>query len=289
MGIDVRLEKSLNKIDLVYIPKQRKAQLPGEDSRWLPREILLNIDNETLGRVTVPEDIDYYYLEEDILNEALDNNFAVRASTNLGPVDLYISYFYGASNSPEIGLETTITSGPGDPVTDSNVGLQPIYYTHEQSSLGLVLTLDHAILRFETAYSNTIDEDDFLTPWSWKNAASLETQLNFMRYTITLLIEGYYAKNGDAASNLFGSNSRAFDEALLVGLRWPFSTSTHLQLTAFFDLASEGNSQSLEYNFKIHKTLGASLFIDLIGGNEESLIGTYRNNDRAGLLLKYYF
>lgn len=286
----IRWESLSSNFDFFFIPRQRQARFPGEDSRWLPREILLNYSTD-IGKVILPDNLTYYYLSKEELDHALSNNVGIAFETRQDNFDINALYFRGAAHNPEIGIKTSLhtITGQTDLIADELIGLRPIYYLTETTGANVIWASMLFLLRLETAYINTLSDNEALTPWSWRSGIALEKTIAVGAQSLTVVWEGYYAKHGKTTNNLFSSSQRIFDEATALGVRMALSSSRSLMLTNLYDLNIAGSYWRLSYSDKVFDQIGIEFAVDLIDAPEESLLGTYNKNDRYSLNLTGYF
>ena len=74
--------------DFLYIPTNPGGSMPGEESRWLPREVFIPLDSANNTVLLLPESLRNHYGTTTDLDNARDNNFALRLQKHLGPVTL---------------------------------------------------------------------------------------------------------------------------------------------------------------------------------------------------------
>ncbi|HMN69323.1 MAG TPA: hypothetical protein PKC28_12350, partial [Bdellovibrionales bacterium] len=141
----------------IYIPKQRRAELPSTDSRWLPRSFLTNPGNAE-GTVVLPDFIEYRFGEPETLSKALDNNWGIRLTSNLGSFDFALMHFEGAAPSPKVRPTIVADAGstPTEVVARSSIDLQVVSYRVRTSGFGFAWAGDNLIVRVESAYQHTI-------------------------------------------------------------------------------------------------------------------------------------
>src|SRR5690606_3176094 len=85
----------------IYIPIRQRSLLPSEDSRWLPRTVL--IDPQFGGvRAVIPKFMEYEIDPHQTLDHALEHNYGAKISTHLGSWDLQAFHVNGAATSPKV-------------------------------------------------------------------------------------------------------------------------------------------------------------------------------------------
>jgi len=296
--IELDYNKEVIGVHAVYIPRQRRGLLPSEDSRWLPRSFLVNVDPR-YGRVIIPPFLEYDFDGDEVLESgsnknvlttnALDHNAGLRLNSHLGRLDLFAMHFEGAAPQPKVRPTIVLVASGNDFEAVSPVKLTPVYYRVRTSSLGMVWALDKLIVRAESAYQHTISEDPLLQPWSWANVLALETNVNVGATSMILLSQFYYTVNPQAPDNMISSSYRLFDRTGVFGMRWPFSE----KITFTGSLLYEANTKGMFWMASFEQKLSDSLRFGLgwrdFSAQEDGLIKTFERNDHATVDLTYFF
>lgn len=272
-------------LDLIYIPVQRPPQLPSQDSRWLPREFLINIQDQTLGRIEIPKFLQYEYRKSETFDDALHNNYGAKLASHLGSWDFQITHFEGVANSakihPIIDLDFNVARSP--------IYLAPLYYRVRTTGFGFVWAREKWIYRGETAYQHTISQDKLLQPWSWASVLAVETNVDMGTTTVTLLAQAYYTKNPQAADNLASSSYRIFDRTGVLGARWAYSENLTFTLSALYETEADGLFAMAAFDNKITDHLRWGLGWKNFSAQRDGLIKTYEKNSHGTMDLTYFF
>jgi len=272
-------------LDLIYIPVQRPPQLPSKDSRWLPRDVLINIPLESYGELQIPKNMQYEYDHADTENRALNNNYGAKLASHLGSLDVQLTHFEGAAPSPKIRPHPVVNF----PVLESPLVLTPVYYRVRTSGIGFVYATEKWIFRGESSYQHTISQDPILQPWMWSNVLGVETNLDLGSSTMTVLAQYYYAKNPQAADNLIASNYRIFDHTVVAGMRWAYSEKLTINLSGVFETGTNGLFAMGGFDQKLTDHLTWGLSWKNFSAEEEGLIKTYAKNSHGTLDMTYFF
>jgi hypothetical protein len=297
--VELDFDKEVFGVHAIYIPRQRRSSLPSEDSRWLPREFLVNVDS-SFGRIDIPKQLEYDIDGDEVLEtgskrnnlttNALDHNAGLRLSSHLGSLDLFAMHFEGAAPQPKVRPSITIdTSTSPNPTALTPIGLRPMYYRVRTSGVGLVYAFEKVILRGESAYQHTINTDPLLQPWMWSSVVALETNLSLGSTSLILLTQFYYTENPQSPDNLISSSYRLFDRTGVLGARWAWSESLTLNGSILFEANTTGVFAQLGFENKISDALRWGLSWRDFSSPKEGLIKTYDSNDHANLDLTYYF
>lgn len=276
-------------IQALYIPKQARTLFPSTDSRWLPREVLINTTNAD-QTVLLPSSFRYYYPGYQDLENALENNFGFKLDSRLGDFDLSFIYFEGTSITPQTRVLATfdvVSISPDILQARTDIGLIPVYFKQRMSGLSSTWTHDDFLLKIESIYSESMSDDPIIPPWSWQNGLAIEIPANFGETSATFLLQTYYGENKDAIDNMISSSSRLFDRSLLFGVRIAFSTETSLTSSILYDYRGQSVYGRIQGDHKWSQNWKSSLTVDILEGDRDTLLGTYDRNDRAVLVLSY--
>jgi hypothetical protein len=287
--VDLQYTGDLGKLQFLYIPQPTRTLLPSADSRWLPRRFILNSSaiNET---VLLPESFNYYYPNYYELNNALKNNFGARVSATFDTLDMNVVYFNGASNNTQVTptFQADIVSiDPSILQARSDIGLSPVYFRTETFGANFVWAPSDIIFKLETAYARTLEKAPGLPEWSWQSGTGLEVPYTLFSFSTTTVLQFYYGENKDPAENLVSSSSRMFDRAFLIGERIQWSSKVSSLLTYLHDYKNSGYYFMANTSYSVNDAWKLSLQIDILGGKPDSLFGTYKQNDRAILMVSY--
>jgi hypothetical protein len=276
-------------LELVYVPVQSESILPGEKSRWLPRDIAMNraLDNYS---VALGPEFKYSYVNRLEIDNALKNNAGARVDYHGSRVDLQGIYFEGAATAPAIYtplIELELSSG--NVAYANHVTLQPVYSRRRTAGLGSVVTLETTIIRMAYAYSDRISQYAGLPGWAHAAVAGVEQNFALGQSTLTALLQASYGHHEERSDNTITSLDRIFDQGWLLGIRAATSSDWAFTMAGFYDAAHGGGFAQVKTERKIGDGWLASLNLDWIDGPIESPLGTYRRNKRATLGLVSFF
>lgn len=273
----------------LYIPRQARTLFPSADSRWLPREVLINASTAE-QTILLPSTFNYFSPGYQELDQALQNNFGVKLDSRWNDFDFSVMYFEGASITPQTRIlfsADVVSIDPDILQARTDIGLIPVYFKQQTSALSTTWTQSAFVLKLESTYSKSSSKDSILPPWSWQNGLGVEIPWNFGEVGTTFLIQTYYGENEDALDNLISSSSRLFDRSVLLGIRCSFSTETTLTSSFLYNYRDESSYGRLQFDHKWSTHWKSSLTLDALQGTANTLLGTYDKNDRAILTLSY--
>jgi hypothetical protein len=279
----------------LYIPWQAKAILPSTDSRWLPRQTLLNLqDNE--GKLLLPTNPQYNYGDATQLNDALENNFGFNLSKHWDSLDVHLIYFNGTTSEPTFNWTTatpaqTVSLTPPVLQLNGTITLLPVYYRTETTGFGFSTTAGPVIIRGETAYTNAISSgaNDYFSAWSWQNALGVEKNFDFSSTTLTVVLQYYNGKYPNPADNLISSRVRLFDNTPALGFHWSLSDDKTIYGMVMYEIPQDGAIAVLGYQMKLTDSIHWDISYRELTANKPGLIQTYNDNNHADMKLIYYF
>lgn len=288
-SVDLKVQFSNWSLQGVYIPKQPRSILPATDSRWLPREILIN--TAAAGQtLLLPGEFNYSYrnvIEED---DPRDHNFALRLNTTTSSVDFAVLHYQGNSPLPQFNIFATGTPHPTLPNTiniNSDIELQALLYKQRTTGGQITWSPGSWLLKLESIYTHTLADAPNIPRWSRQSALGIERSLYIGETSITLLLQGYSGDSDLGVDNLIGSSTRIFDESALLGLRFGFSTRTSLTLSALYDFANDSSFITSIFSTRLWRRFNLNITGTLIEGAEDSLLGSYNTNDRIKVTIAY--
>ena len=206
--------------DLIYIPKQEIARLPGENSLWWPREYSVpNLENDTV--LLLPEEVKYQIDDPEFQNGARDNNLALRFQYLGENRDLTLAFYEGMAVMPKLNPVITVIPIEVSPKTiyllESPIEIQPSYYRHRVMAFAYVQTLKDIILRVSANHSQPIFEGKNSDLWREQGVLSLEK--NFPKITFLLQVVASKRPQSTEVSLV----SSLLDKSLMAGFRWPIN------------------------------------------------------------------
>ncbi len=276
-------QEALN-INLIYIPIQRAPVLPSTDSRWLPRQFLLNAQTAQ-GRIVIPKFMEYKYDKQEVLDHALNNNFGAKLASHMGSFDVQITHFEGAAPNPKaratVDLDFLTARSP--------LHIAPVVYRVRTTGMGFVWAREKWIYRGETAYQHTISDDPLLQPWSWASVLGAETNIDMGSSTLTLLGQYYYTRNPQAPDNFVSSAYRLFDRTAIAGGRWAYSETLTILFSALYETQTQGLFWMAGFDRKLSESMRWGLAWRDFSAQREGLIKTFDHNDHATFEMTYYF
>lgn len=278
----------------IYIPFQAKPIFPSNDSRWLPRSSISNVNVNVLNQpatAILPPSPVYDIQSPVTVNSALNHNFGLNLVKHWESFDLHGMYFNGAASTPSFLLDLNGAFTP--PVFNLNnpIVLHPMFYRTETSAIGFTANLGDVILRGESTYIATVHPPDAynISPWMWQNGVALEKNWDLGSTTLTQLVHYYYAKYPNAGSNLPDSGYRLFDNSGMLGFRWAINDEKYFYASILYNFPQQGIFWIAGYSQKLTDALRWDVSWRDISARKDGLLKTYGQNDHAVLDLTYFF
>jgi hypothetical protein len=269
----------------IFIPQQAKSQLPGENSRWLPRDIY--VPPTSNYQFNLPPVVSYSYLSDLVLDNALANNFGARLEFHIKSVDLSLVEFEGASLTPAILVgasgQTVQISSPVIINADPDISLQPVYFRQRTSGVTLVAPINETIFRLALSYTQPISKGPSIPGWSYSSVFAVERSFSIGRGTLTLVPQYSNGQHQDSAGNEVTSLSRLFDRAFMLGTRYAPSESWSITPTALYDTLTDNKYYDLEILHTLTDQVSATIAGEIFAGKPGTMLGSYQRNSRASL------
>jgi hypothetical protein len=284
--------------EAVYIPKQRKTLLPGENSRWMPRDVYRARSLGTAfgeARIILPSNMQYRYVSDVVVDNALDHNLALRLKFRFSGFDWTLAAYQGAAQAPDVRLREVTVSGQsilGNVATvevDPDVGLQAGFYPVRMTGTSFVWVMGDFLVKGASAYTHVLNRRFDLPARYWENVLGLERTFGLGKGTLTALLQGTFVDRGDALDTNSVSLARMFDRAAMGALRWAPNESWTALLSYLRDTRFKGDLWVGEASYRLTDGWRAKLSGQMLNGPMETPLGTYRRNDRvtASLLAQF--
>lgn len=279
--------------ELVLIPTNREALLPGPESRWLPREIYIpqTPDNDLV--LLLPQNLRYRYGTRQSLENALQNNIAFRIQRHGSVLDLALSFFEGAAPFPLIQPTVTGTITQISPKTvisvDPDVLLNTKNYRLRQGGFSLVSSQMDFLLKFATSYSQSLGEDPLLPGWTHENVLGLEKTFNLGSegILIAVLQHSFITAQRTDDSNL--SVVEIFRRGWMLGGKLSWKEVWNFSLLSLYDSIHGSHYEELGISRRFFDRWVVNLTGNFIQGPHDTALGVYEKNDSYSLSLSRSF
>ncbi|UOF02015.1 hypothetical protein [Bdellovibrio reynosensis] len=279
-------------IELVYIPQNRGAILPGTESRWLPREIYVPEAPENDLVLALPDRPRYKYGTETELDDALKNNAAFRVQYHGAIVDVGLSFYEGVAAFPiiqpvvtgdviEVSPKTVLAVAP-------DITLNTRNYRTRHAGLAFTSNQFGFLFKLASAYNQSLGTDPYLPGWSNDSVVGFEKQFSFDKGLLVAVLQHSFTRSQkESESNL--SVSEIFRSAWMMGFRLSWAEVWTYSLSGLYDSNHGSNfyEVGLSRRFFDRWVLGVSG--SYIAGESDTPLGVYEKNDSFSMNLSASF
>ncbi|KYG63941.1 hypothetical protein AZI86_14105 [Bdellovibrio bacteriovorus] len=278
--------------DLIYIPQNKGAILPGENSRWLPREIFIpeTPDNDIV--LLLPETLRYRFGARENLNDALDNNIAARIQWR-GFVDLGLYYYDGVASFPLVKPQVTGSVVQVSPKTvvsvDPDVFLKTQNYRLRQGAISMVRNQWDLLFKLAATYQQSIGDDSYLPGWMQETVLAMEKNFQFGSdgMLIAVLQKSFISSEKSNDSNL--STTEIFRDSWMLGGRLSWSEVWSASLLGLLETRHNSNYSEFGIGRRLGDAWNLNISARLISGDAQNPLGVYEKNDSYSLSLSRSF
>lgn len=267
----------------VYIPFFSTSILPVKNSIWnLPLPAVIE---SPCGKYFIPV---FNYLPDYAPDKNLKNGqYAFKLDKQGSGFDLSTSYYHGYSHLPEITKSFSFLN-----FDSVKVNIQKNYLPKDIIGFDFATTLGKFGIRGEGAY--------FMT--SGKQAKLIKYQYDYLQYALGVDFRK------DINNNNFYFIVQWMQEIVPSGNKYPLTSFNHLfqksllarvefnsrnilsaSMQALYDFEFKDYYLRPHINYKIFDGLELSLIGDILNGDDRSLFGIYKFNDRIQMKAKYSF
>lgn len=294
-ALSVIFSQSFNSWDyeIVYIPENQSARLPGTQSRWLPREVFIPEGTQSEFVLNLPEELRYTYSPRQNLNDALKNNFAMRLQRPGASFDTAISFFEGAANFPLVQPEVTGTVVQVSPKTiinvDTDVTLHSKNYRIRHGGLAITVTRPQFLLKYATAYTQSLGADPLLPGWTHESVLGLEKNFNLSADLLLITILQHSFINSERNSDSNFSVKEIFRRAWMLGGRLIWKDTWTFSFLGLQETLHLSHYEEISIAHRLQDHWNISLMANLISGPKDTALGVYHNNSSVSFSVSRSF
>ncbi|WP_413292380.1 hypothetical protein ACLSU7_13310 [Bdellovibrio sp. HCB185ZH] len=268
--------------DLIYIPKAREAIMPGENSRWLPRDVFIPQVPENNLVLLLPPNLRYHWGKNETLNDALDNNVALRLQKTISIFDISLTGFDGAGGYPIIEPQVTGTIVQVSPKTviqvDPDVTLNRKQRRIRQGGFTLVSHQWDFLFKYATSYTDDYGDYVNLPGWLHENVLGIEKTFNFNdAMLITILQYSFLDSEKQNDSNI--SLTEVFRRSWMAGGRLTWKEVWNASVLGLYDTLNYSTFFEMTLGRRFFDAWSVNLTADFIAGSSENPLGVYSKND----------
>lgn len=278
--------------DLMYIPKSREAIMPGENSRWLPREVFIPQVPGNNIVLLLPGNLRYQWGSSQVLDDALDNNFALRLQKTFSIFDISISGFDGAASYPIIEPQVTGSIVQVSPKTviqvDPDVRLDMKQYRIRQGGFSLVSRQWDFLFKYATSYTDDYGTYNNLPGWLHEHVLGLEKTFNFNDAMLIAIIQ-YSFLDSQKSNDSNISITEIFRRAWMAGGRLTWKEVWNASILGLYDTVHYSHFLEVTLGRRLFDAWSVNLTADFIAGSSENPLGLYSKNDSYLLTISRSF
>lgn len=284
-------------LDLVYIPRQFRHELPTTTSRYLPRDASFGSYVAEFQGNPVPiqlpqEPLRFRYAETRDPSHALDHNFAARYHHSVGSFDVHLVGFEGIPSFPDFSdPAVTLTPINFSPLTlelQPDVELEPKYQRVRIAGVGFSGDIAGVIVKFAHAESWRATRD-FEISLPRTSVLGLEKSFGVSGLDLTLLYQAARVEDSSRLANSVYSTREIFDQSHLIGLRLSRGIDWNLLLGALYAPPSGAQITQAEMQYRLSDTYQLRAATQLIRGRAGTLAASLEKASDAQLGFLVYW
>jgi hypothetical protein len=282
-SVSLNYSESWFEADLVYIPDARPSQLPGENSRWLPRQIYLSQNQISSVELLIPDQFNYSYLSRRNLGNPILSNFAGRLQAHLESMELALYGYDGIAAMPAIQPFVTgnaVAAGPPQVIrVNSNVQLQLMDYRQQTAGASATKTFGSWQLKGEAAWTQSSQEAAAYEGWSLATVLALEKSWNVSsEASLTTVLQYSSARRQALSGNDLSSFTDFFNSNWMLGGHFTWRDKDAVTFFYSYDVLTLSWLADLSYERSLSDAWKISCGGTSIDGPSSSPLGAYANN-----------
>lgn len=210
--------------------------------------------------------------------------YAVKAATTLGKIDISLSYYNGYNDLPVQFLQYA-TPVSADSV---HVLIQPEYRPWEVIGADFSSVLGKFGVRGEGAYFITDDRqrlNDFRNKPYFQYVLGIDRRWD----KLYLLFQWLHEFTSEEQKFSYQDLNHVFQQSLMARVECSVGDYAQLAVKGVYNIAAEDYYLRPELNYDITGGLKLTVLADILDGPKNGFFGQYRNNDRVQVRMKYSF
>jgi hypothetical protein len=288
-GLSFSQEKSDVSWEVLYVPRQTPATLPGAHSPWLPRKNRLPIESEDT-EIRIPDNVEYQYLGAQTVNNALNHNVTMKLQKKSDSFEGQLIYYNGLSHSPYLLTRVTgtlLSVNPDIIAVTSPVKLIPFYYRHHVLAGTFNVPLGSWAIHGGMNWMKPQGSDERIPDETTLGVIGLEKSFESDFGMITTIVDYVRQKRQDADQISFLRS--IMEEAVTGGVRIPFGEETQLFAGGLYDLVGKSSLYKATLSHRMTSSLSVEAQGQILQGPSKTLIGLYQRHDSYQLKLIWSF
>lgn len=279
--------------EVVFIPLNQGSLLPGDNSRWLPRQIFLpqTADNDLI--LLLPENLRYHSRARKNLGTSAENNYAFRLQRRGEFIDFSLSAYEGAAGFPLIVPEVTGAIVQVSPKTvirvDPDVTLNSYNYRIRQGGISFVSNQMNFLFKAVGSYTETLEDNPNLQKWTNENILGLERTFTFGDSGMLIAILQYSFLNTEKKNDSNLSVSEIFRSAYMAGGRLSWKEVWGANFLGLYDSIHGSTYQEYSLSRRFLDAWVLSGTASFIQGSDDTPLGVYGKNSSYSISLSRSF
>lgn len=279
--------------EMIFIPQNQGSLLPGDHSRWMPREVFLP---QTAGNdlvLLLPENLRYHSRSRKNLGDSAENNYALRLQRRGEVIDFSFSAFEGASGFPLIVPEVKGDIVQVSPKTiirvDPDVILNSYNYRIRQAGISFVSNQMNFLFKAVGSYTETLEDNPNLQKWTNENVLGLEKTFTLGDSGMLIAILQYSFLNTEKKNDSNLSISEIFRSAYMGGGRLSWKEVWSANFMGLYDSIRGSLYQEYSLSRRFRDAWVVSATASFIQGSSDTPLGVYSKNNSYALSLSRSF
>lgn len=268
--------------DVLYVPWQTPARLPGNNSPWWPRRTDLPLGNKDT-QLLVSDAPTFEVLHHESRNQALVDNYGGRMQIHYEAWDFSAAMFEGAAQIPlfrPIISGDLIATSPKTIIRMTNpIGIRPIEYRRRTYAVGIVSTQQSWIFRLAGRYDQPIGDDPVIPGWSEQLVGGVEKTLTIRNQAVIISAQYTFENRAPANEGLLIMPD-PFERSLLLGIRLPFSDELVLFVGGLVDVRYDSSVARINLQKKLTGRWSVDTTAEWIRGSSDTLLGQWKDKSR---------
>jgi hypothetical protein len=266
-------------LDLVYIPRQFRHELPTRTSRYLPRDASFGNYVGEFQDQPVPIQLPttplrFSFKDADDKSRALDHNLAVRFQRRVGSLDVHSVGFEGIPSFPDFSdPQVTLTPVSFSPPTlelQPDVELETKYQRVRVAGFGF--SGDIAGVTVKLAHAETWRTSrDYEISLPRTSVLGLEKSFSIKGVDTTVVYQAAAVGDTSGLANSVYSTREIFDQSHLLGLRLSQGLDWNLLLAVLYNPNSSAQVTQAEGQYRLNDTYQLKLSAQVIRGQPGTL------------------
>jgi hypothetical protein len=268
---------------ILYIPWARSPELPGVNSRWLPRQVYTSTGSSGGYQLLLPSSPQYSYAGITSLDQANLNNLAAKINLRLLRSDLAFYYYNGISDVPLISPNVSGTLVQLYPLRtiQINSGINLVVQDFRQEIYGASFVVPWSSWQWKAQYSS-------IQPWGAAQSLKGNTQSWIggiekswdvgLAANLTTVVEYSSNQHNSYSSNDLMSASHFFDNNWIIANRFSWLDRNSFTFAYSLDQIYWFSLEDLQFERRISDSLKWDLRATLLDGPSSAPLGSFINN-----------